>query len=110
MKAEDAHRSLQQFLEYNERGIFTMGEACLRLYELAAFIEPQELLAAIPESLRCELQKDAKRPLIPREEWSTIIGGTVVGDIESYRRNREAQEDRQYAGLSRLHGYFSEHE
>jgi hypothetical protein len=99
---------LRKFLEYYERGWLVAGEACIRLYELAASIEPEQLLAAIPEHLRRELREAASRPLIPRKDWFTIMGGTVrPQDVESYARHKKAQEDRQYEGLCRLHRYFS---
>ncbi|MDR3460195.1 MAG: hypothetical protein P4N60_22435 [Verrucomicrobiae bacterium] len=108
MTSEDAPKRLQEFLTYYERGIFTSSEASIRLYELAAFIEPSQLLAMIPERLRKELSSIGANPLLPREDWSTIEGCTVhPRDLESYRRDKQSREDRQYEGLSRLHAYFS---
>jgi len=108
MKPEESSKQLEKILEYYERGWLGMGEACPRLYELAALMEPQLLLRAIPEPLRDELRQDVSGPLMSREEYSTIEGVTVhPKDWESYSRERKAREDRQYEGLCRLHRYFA---
>lgn len=109
MNSEDASKQLEKFLEYYERGLLLgIGDACLRLYELAALIEPEDLLSAIPELLRHELRKDASGPLMSREEYQPIEGVTVhPKNWESYSRERKAREDRQYEGLCRLHRYFA---
>jgi len=81
------------------------------LYELAAVIEPKELLDAIPQSLRRELVQIRTRPLPRREDYSTIEGLTVRPEsMQSYLRDRQTREDRQYQGLSRLHEYFRKQE
>jgi hypothetical protein len=108
MTAEDAPKRLQEFLAYYQRGVFSRGEAFSRLCELAAFIEPGELLAAIPKELHNELSSIGSSPLLPRKDWYILEGGSVhPRDWESYRRDKQMQEDRQYEGLSRLHAYFS---
>jgi hypothetical protein len=48
------------------------------LYDFAAVIEPAEIVAAVPQGVRLELQKEAARPL-PKfgEEVWIIVGATV---------------------------------
>jgi len=104
---DDPQVRLKRFLEYYERGVFGVNEACIWLYDIAASIEPKELLEAIPEKLQKQLESDATGELMSREDYFIIEGATVT-DIESYSRNKKVREDRQYQGLVRLHKYFSE--
>lgn len=110
MTIEDARKRLEEFLDYQKRSFFTVSEAYIRLCELAAVIEPKELLDAIPESLRRELALIGTRPLPRREDYSTIEGVTVrPGKMQSYLQNKRERENRQYQGLLRLHEYFTKH-
>jgi hypothetical protein len=110
MTTEDAKQRLEEFLAYQKRGIFTSSEAYIRLCELAAFIDPKDLLDTIPESLRQELALIGTRPLPRREDYFTIEGVTVRPErLAAYQLDKQAREDRQYEGLSKLHAYFTRH-
>lgn len=110
MRPQDAIQELQTVVEHYQKGILTVSGAALRIYELAAFIEPDQLVAVLPDSLRREIAEIALRPLMRREDWRTIEGVTEwPGRKEAYKLEKNAREDRQYEGMCKLHKYFTEH-
>ena len=62
MTREDAIQRLHMVLEYYNNGTLPLSEGGLRLYEFAAYYEPAEYLAMLPDSLRREQAKIAARP------------------------------------------------
>jgi len=110
MTLEEAIQKLQAVVEYYNTKTLTLHEVELRIYEFAAFIEPPQLTAMLPDSLRRELANMASRPLLRREEWSTIEAVCVRPErIEIYKKEKKLREDRQYEGICRLHKYFTEY-
>ena len=110
MNREDATKRRGIVLEYHNNGILSLTQVELELYQLAAYFEPAELLAMLPDALRQELAKLAASPLPRREDWSFIEGVCVRPEhIEAYKREKRAREDRQYEGICKLHKYFTAH-
>jgi hypothetical protein len=108
MTSDEGRQQLQAVSEQYQKGMITMGGACNRLYQIAAFLEPQEVLASIPESIRVELVELGTRPLPGREDFF-VLEGVVVrpGNAEQYRGAQPERENNQYKGLCRLHEYLN---
>ncbi|EEF61757.1 hypothetical protein [Pedosphaera parvula] len=110
MTPEDARKLLQGLVEGYHKGIYDESFVIHRLYYLAAVIEAEEILAAVPEGVRLVLQKDAALPLPKFEEDNWFMAGVSVrrGEPteEEIKASLEADKAR-YRGHCRLHEYLN---
>jgi hypothetical protein len=109
MTPEDARKLLQGLVAGYNKGVYDEGFVIHRLYYVAAVIEPEEIVAAVPEGVRLELQKDAARPLPKFEEDNWFMAGATIPSKDPEKDARaaiEANEER-YRGHCRLHEYLN---
>jgi hypothetical protein len=108
MTSDEGRQQLQAVSEQYAKGMITMGGACIRLYQIAVFLEPQEILSSIPDSIRVELVELGTSPLPRRKDFSVIEAVCVRPEnMEQYRRGAMERENNQYKGLCRLHEYLN---
>jgi hypothetical protein len=108
MTQDEARKRLQELLKSYNRGVYMIGEVFYWLYLFAAFIEPEEIMAQVPESIRKELLKAASCPLPTREEDQWIVAGTFIyEDTEESRRAAREEDDNRYGGRCRLYEYLN---
>jgi hypothetical protein len=109
MTPEHARELLAICVEQYNKGAMTALRMLENLYDFAAVIEPAEIVAAVPEGVRLELQKEAARPL-PKfgEEVWIIVGAIMPGKDpeEDAKRSMEVDKER-YRGRCRLHEYLN---
>jgi hypothetical protein len=108
ISAENASERLLSFLNSYASGHFSVTEAEIRIFEYAAYLEPEHIVSILPMQLRNELAKIVLRPALRREEWSVLEGVCVrPQDVEAYTRDKIAREDKQFQGMCKLYEYFS---
>jgi hypothetical protein len=109
MTPEKARELLQGLVAGYNKGIYDEWFVIHRLYYVAAIIEPNEILAAVPEGVRLELQKDAARPLPKFEEDNWFMAGATIpsGDPEKEAKASLEADKERYEGHCRLHEYLN---
>jgi hypothetical protein len=109
MTRENYLKNLKEVVALRNRGVINDDEVRYHAFGAAAVIEPEQIMAMVPESTRQSLREFAAQPLPKSGECFSLVCGVVSQQhrTEAERLAAAEAEENWYQGLCRMHAFLN---